>query len=177
LPKRSEIEAAARQTYGLLTARHHVPGKTLAQQRARVAQADAQYSQQAAALSQILLGPVASQLGKKRLLIVADGALQYVSFAALPAPMVVGQLSVLGERVPASMENRQATIDYQPLVIEHEIVSLPSASVLAKLRQETVGRSPAAKAVLVLADPVFEKDDPRVKVAKGQTAQSERQSL
>jgi len=177
LPKRSEIEAAARQTYGLLTARQPVPDETLTQRQARVAQADAQYWRQAAALSQILLGPVASQLGKKRLLIVADGALQYVPFAALPAPLVNAQLSAPGEQAPASTKSRQAATNYQPLVIEHEIVSLPSASMLAGLRQEMVGRSPAAKAVVVLADPVFEKDDPRVKAARGQAAQPAGQSL
>ena len=34
----------------------------------------------------MLLGPVAAELGKKRLLVVSDGALQYVPFAALPTP-------------------------------------------------------------------------------------------
>jgi hypothetical protein len=34
----------------------------------------------------MLLGPVASKLGKKRLAIVADGGLQYIPFAALPVP-------------------------------------------------------------------------------------------
>ena len=37
-------------------------------------------------LSQMLLAPVANQLGNKRLLIVGDGVLQYVPFAALPIP-------------------------------------------------------------------------------------------
>ena len=50
-----------------------------------------------------------------------------------------------------------------PLIIEHEIVSLPSASVLALLRRELAGREPAPKAVAVLADPVFSADDLRVR--------------
>jgi CHAT domain-containing protein/tetratricopeptide (TPR) repeat protein len=37
-------------------------------------------------LSQTLLGPVASQIQGKRLIIIADGALQYLPFAALPMP-------------------------------------------------------------------------------------------
>ncbi|HCA96544.1 MAG TPA: hypothetical protein DEP38_18550, partial [Cyanobacteria bacterium UBA9226] len=37
-------------------------------------------------LSQILLAPVANQIGNKRLLIVGDGVLQYIPFAALPIP-------------------------------------------------------------------------------------------
>ena len=42
-----------------------------------------------------------------------------------------------------------------PLIVNHEIVTAPSASVVAVLRQETAGRKPAAKALAVLADPVF----------------------
>ena len=52
-----------------------------------------------------------------------------------------------------------------PLLAQHEIVSAPSASVLAVLRQQTAGRAAAPKAVAVLADPVFDLDDPRLKVA------------
>jgi len=69
LPKRTEIETAAKQVCDLLKA-----------------EADADFSDALTALSQVLLGPVAEQLGTKRLLIVADGALQYVPFSALPAP-------------------------------------------------------------------------------------------
>lgn len=85
LPPRAAIEAQARRVYGLLTARQPKPGLTGAQQRAREVEADAQYQTQATTLSRMLLGPVAAQLGTKRLLIVADGALQYLPFAALPA--------------------------------------------------------------------------------------------
>ena len=49
-----------------------------------------------------------------------------------------------------------------PLIVEHEIVNLPSASALAVLRREIRDRQTASKAVAVLADPVFEADDPRV---------------
>ncbi|WP_347276089.1 CHAT domain-containing protein [Coleofasciculus sp. FACHB-T130] len=49
------------------------------------------------------------------------------------------------------------------------MVNLPSASTLAVLRHEQAGRKPAAKAVAVLADPVFGSDDERVNQAKGQT--------
>ncbi len=44
----------------------------------------------------------------------------------------------------------------------HEIVYLPSASVLPVLRREISARKPAPKALAVLADPVFDKDDTRV---------------
>ncbi len=42
-------------------------------------------------------------------------------------------------------------------------MNLPSASTLAVLRRELSGRTPAAKTVAVLADPVFDKDDVRVR--------------
>jgi hypothetical protein len=81
LPKRSQIEALARQSYEWLAA-----GETGSQLRARLAERTAKTPEWATDLSRILLGPVAARLGKKRLVIVADGALQYLSFAALPEP-------------------------------------------------------------------------------------------
>jgi CHAT domain-containing protein len=47
-------------------------------------------------------------------------------------------------------------------VVDHEIVNLPSASVLAVLREQQQGRIPPAKSVAVFADPVFTLEDPRV---------------
>lgn len=58
------------------------------------------------------------------------------------------------------------TVHRPPLIINHEIVNLPSASVLAVLRKETAKRKSAPKTVAVLADPVFEANDPRVALAK-----------
>jgi CHAT domain-containing protein/Tfp pilus assembly protein PilF len=150
LPKRSEIEAAARRVRELLTAPQPQPGDTEAKYQARIKEAREGYLTQAAELSRMLLGPVASQLGRKRLAVVADGALQYIPFAALPAPS------------PGSDEGRNSGAEPQPLFVEHEIVSLPSASTLATLRRETAGRKPAEKSLAVLADPVFTGDDTRV---------------
>ncbi|MGA9995287.1 MAG: tetratricopeptide repeat protein, partial [Pyrinomonadaceae bacterium] len=86
LPARKEIEQAAERFYDLLTARRDQPGETLQQKQERVRKAEAQFPEAAAALSEMLLGRVASLLGTKRLLIVSDGALQHVPFAALPVP-------------------------------------------------------------------------------------------
>jgi CHAT domain-containing protein/Tfp pilus assembly protein PilF len=157
LPKRADIEAAARLAYELLTARNQtIAGETAVQGRQRVAQAEAEWPRAAAALSALLLQPVAAQLTKPRLVIVADGALQYVPFAALP--VVSSQLSVA-----SSQNNRQPTTDNrQPLIVHHELLTLPSASVLAALRSERRMRATAPKALAVLADPVFELEDPRV---------------
>jgi CHAT domain-containing protein len=79
------------------------------------------------------------------LLIVADGALQFVPFAALPLPAVPPDNAAV----------------YRPLITEHETVNLPSASTLAVLRQEIKERKPAAKILAVLADPVFMLNDTR----------------
>jgi CHAT domain-containing protein len=150
LPKRAEIEAEARRVRELLTAPQPQPGDTEAKYQARIKEAREGYLTQAAELSRMLLGPVASQLGRKRLVIVADGALQYIPFSALPSPP------------PWNDEGRNSGAESQPLFVEHEIVSLPSASTLATLRRETAGRKPAVKSLAVLADPVFTDDDARV---------------
>jgi CHAT domain-containing protein/predicted negative regulator of RcsB-dependent stress response len=150
LPKRAEIEEATRRVRELLIAPQRQPGDTEAKYWARIKGVRERYWKQAAALSRMVLGPAASQLGRKRLAIVADGALQYIPFAALPAPS------------SGNDEGRKSGADLQPLFLEHEIVSLPSASTLATLRRETAGRKPAEKSLAVLADPVFTDDDARV---------------
>ncbi|MBW4445442.1 MAG: CHAT domain-containing protein [Spirirestis rafaelensis WJT71-NPBG6] len=97
-------------------------------------------------LSQILLKPVAKQLGNKRLVIVADGRLQTIPFSALVIP-----------------EKSQHQNGFVPLMTQHEIVNLPSASTLAALRNQVKGRQVAPKTIAVLADPVFGKNDGRFK--------------
>src|SRR5262249_47075469 len=127
LPKRKEIEAAVKDVLNLLTE----------------SGTPEEFEAKAAQVGQILLGPVASKLGKKRLAIVADGLLQYLPFAALNAPIV-------------------GTNKYQPLIVDHEIVNLPSASTLATMRSQLGLRKPAPKSIAILADPVFAKHDQRV---------------
>lgn len=139
LPARSQIEPVARRIYETVTARNQSPANETPQQRQkRLDQADAEFAKAAAALGETLLAPVASELKNRRLIIVTEGMLQYVPFGALPSPG--GPLS---------------------LIAQHEIVSLPSASVLAVLRQESAGRKTPVKTVAVMADPVFSVDDSR----------------
>lgn len=150
LPKRAEIEAITRRVYESLTERNRgVRGETPGARRERIRKADTQYTTSAAALSEMILRPLGTRLGRKRLVVVSDGALQFIPFTALPSP---------SDAVGANAEAARP-----PLVVEHEIVSLPSAAVLAVLRRELRGRKPAAKAVAVLADPVFDTDDERVR--------------
>lgn len=93
-----------------------------------------------AEVARLLLGPIASRLGAKRLVIVADGALARVPFAALPDPRGSGA----------------------PLVERHEIVAIPSASALAAVRRRAGERVRAPGLVAVVADPVFSRQDPRL---------------
>jgi CHAT domain-containing protein len=159
--------------YDLLTARNQSkPNETAGQKGARFEQADQELSLVAATLSQWLLGPAAELLGNKRLVIVSDGALQYIPFGALPVPDSL--LSVArGQSSESTIIKPQAT-DYRLLTIDHEIVSIPSASVLAVLRRELAARQSAGKTVAVLADPVFTSDDPRVKHDKNKVTQKAR---
>lgn len=154
LPSRVIVDEAARKVYNLLTARQESGEESYAQKR--VAEADAQYWEQAGVLSWMLLGPVASRLGTKRLLIVGDGALHQIPFEALPVPTPPGQ-------APSAAQDRPA--DAVPLILRHEIVSLPSASVLVALRRAKATRGGEQKIIALLADPVFDKDDPRVRAA------------
>jgi len=105
-----------------------------------------EFYEAATVLSKMVLAPAANLLGAKRLLIVADDALQLIPFSTLPAPTA-----------QSGSQN-----SFTPLIIEHEITYLPSASTLAVLRAEIKDRKPGDKALFVLADPVFDKDDPRI---------------
>lgn len=156
LPKRSEIEQSVREVYEAMTARSTYPRGELKDQRAkRIAAADAKLPDAAAKLSQMVLVPVASELADKRLAIVTDGSLQHIPFAMLPIP---------GSHVSSqeALANEHSN-NSEPLVVEHEIVNLPSASMLPVLRKETEGRKPPPGMVAVFADPVFTRDDPRLK--------------
>jgi len=140
LPGRAQIEQEAKRFYQLLTQRGlSVSNETLAQRNQRLNHAELEYPAVATNLSRMLLAPLVGELKQKRLVIVAEGVLQYVPFSALPSPGA--------ER---------------PLIVDHEIVTLPSASVLAALREEFANRKPASKAVAVLADPVFSASDSRL---------------
>lgn len=135
LPKRAEVEHSARLVYESFSRSNQT--------------ADNRHAEAASALSRMLLGPVAAQLGKKRLLVLSDGSLQFLPFAALPTP---GVTAVVRHGTGSSNVRRRRSPSHpRPLIADHEIVSLPSASLLAVLRHELIGRTPAAKRIAVLA--------------------------
>lgn len=141
LPPRDTIEALARSVYEL------VP-------RSRERGVRQQAALLSASLADVVLGPLRGRLGHKRLLLIGDGALHYVPFAAL---------LVRPERPPDARETGSAWLDGRvPLVAEHELVTAPSASVLGHVRSEWLQRQPARHLLAVLADPVFERSDRRL---------------
>jgi CHAT domain-containing protein len=121
LPPQTEIETLAQKLYAAVTS------------------TSTTYENDARSISSILFGRLNDLSKVKRLVIVADGALQSIPFAALTLPR-----------------------ESDKLVSRYEIVRLPSASVLAVQRAQFANRSPAPKSVAVLADPVFDKFDARV---------------
>jgi CHAT domain-containing protein len=117
LPGGEAIDGPARALYQALATRR----------------ADRKASEAAAALSRLILPEDLGALGATRLVVVADGALRMVPFAALP------------------------------LASRFEIAYAPSASWVATLRRLRQGASPPPKALAVLADPVFDRADRRVR--------------
>jgi CHAT domain-containing protein/tetratricopeptide (TPR) repeat protein len=169
LPNRARIESEARHLYELLTANQPLPGETFEQHRARASQAATHLTSGIARLSETVLAPVSAQLRRKRLLIVTDGALQYIPFQVLTLPE-----SARRGHESEGIEPSANTAAPLPLISTHEIINEPSASTLALQMNETATRNPAPKSVAVLADPVFEVDDPRIAPAN---AASGRQSV
>ena len=154
LQGRKTIEDAAREVYPLLTARQTPVAAIKGDYQADVEAADNALPEKASKLSQMLLGPVAQQLGNKKLLIVTEGALQGISFEALPSPGV----QFVGPTNPEAFTNSL-------LINTHEISSSPSISTLMAIRREKNHRGSPDKTVAVIADPVFSRNDDRVRLA------------
>jgi CHAT domain-containing protein len=151
LPKRAEIEAVSREFIELLQSPLYRVGDhrgAVPQTSTKTVEADA-----AAQLSRMLLTPIAEKLGNKRLLIVSDGILHYLPFAALPQP--------------GTTEKNQV-----PLLVNHEIVGLPSASLQVSLQRRTNTKA-STKTLAVLADPIFSRDDRRLQQKAVNTADVE----
>ena len=96
------------------------------------------------ALYKAVVEPAINMIGDKRLLVVADGALNYVPFEAL---------------VKTTDGADYASLSY--LVKTNEVVYAPSASVIAAIRGASL--TAKGKGILIVADPVFSSDDPRAK--------------
>jgi CHAT domain-containing protein len=121
LAPRTRINQAAQRVYQLL---------------ARPPDADSakEISQAVEELSRMVLSPVASELtqNRRRILIVADGALHYIPFQILLTPSGTAE----------------------PLVAGHEIINTPSAAILGELRRQAVRQQPS-KLLAAFGDAVF----------------------
>lgn len=133
LPPRDRIERLAREAADLLRRSDQPHLETQARLTAEV-------------LSRELLGPVVPHLQARKLLLVKDGALHYVPFAALPWP--------------AAGEARRAGGEL--LTDRFELVDVPSASAAVALRQRRSAVRTHAEELAILADPVFELGDDRL---------------
>ena len=136
LPPRQQIEDLARKVSQLLMIR---------------AQQEKLYQARQAAedLSRILLGPAAYWLGQKRLVISSPAVLQSVPFGVLPDPQ--------GSVTPGDYDSWPS-----PLIARHEIVRIPSASVIAAIRARAAGRKPPPNRLAILSDPVSSDRDERL---------------
>jgi len=90
-----------------------------------------------------LFGNLTDRFGEKKLIIVPDGKLRFFPIAALPSPNVENNLPI-----------------NEPLLLKNEIIYEPSASTLNLIKTHTASKPPE-KDFLVLADPVFSKNDSR----------------
>ena len=154
LPPRKIIEDAAQEVHRLFSARQAPVEAVKGDYQAYVEAADNALPEKSSKLSQTLFGPVARRLGNRKLLIVAEGALQAVPFEALPAP----DAQFVG---PTDME----TFANSWLINTNDISLSPSISTLRAIRSEKNRTSSPNRTVAVIADPVFSRNDERVRSA------------
>ena len=103
------------------------------------------------ALYKVVLEPAAATIGEKRLMVVADGALNYIPFEVLLKSADSGDFSSLGY-----------------LVKSNEIIYAPSASVVGAIKQQRTKSD--SRAMLIIADPVFNSNDARARKTTGAPA-------
>ena len=117
LPKRATIAELVNKLYEPLT---QEPGPDN----------DARIAAAASELGKMILGPVSNQIAGRRVIVVADGALNYIPFQVLSS----------GNKL---------------LIEESEVINAPSASILGELRQELSKRKPAERTLAAFGDAVF----------------------
>jgi CHAT domain-containing protein/tetratricopeptide (TPR) repeat protein len=110
------------------------------------------------ALYKAVIEPGASMIADKRVLVVADGALNYVPFEAL---------------VKSADSADYSTLPY--LIKSNEVIYAPSASVVGAIRQQ--GNNRGDRAILILADPVFNSNDARAHGAAPSAISSDTRGL
>lgn len=146
LPSAQTLDGVVRELYELMTVRQKPAEQPGADYRAMIDEADEKVNEKAAGLGQLLLGPVAQQLGNRRLLFVVEGALQLIPFEALTLPD----------------QSAGPTGPKRFLIETNEVVLSPSMSTLLAIRAAANRPAAPGKLVAVIADPVFSASDDRV---------------
>ena len=103
------------------------------------------------ALYKAVLEQAAGMIGEKRVMVVADGALNYIPFEVL---------------LKSSDGADFASLGY--LVKTNEVIYAPSASVVSAIKQQRTKAS--GRAMLIIADPVFNSNDARAQKRTGAPA-------
>ena len=122
LPGKAAINGAVQKAYDLLSA------KPTSEDESRLTQAIKE-------LAVLVLAPIADQLPGRRVIVVADGALNYIPFQILPLPSTS-----------------------EPLIASHEVINAPSASILGQLRKESLKRTSSDKLLAAFGYPAFESN-------------------
>lgn len=141
LPPREQIESKIEKLRNLLSQQTKLPDEEIEVFQNRVAEAELEYSREAQALSNELLGQAADKLAGKRLIVVADGKLHYFPLSALPLP--------------------NSTTD-DPILLSNEVIYEPSAAALTIIRNNAAAGARPQKDLLIISDPVFSKVDARL---------------
>jgi CHAT domain-containing protein len=158
LPPRAKVEVVVSSFYNLLTARSQDSHEGKINQD----RLDAEYAKALGEVSQLLLGQVKSLAKVKRIIVSSQGFLQLLPFAVLPIRLAEKTGSKSG-----AIKNTRSSGKVQPLIVTHEVVTIPSISTVALIRRVLADRKTAPKALAIFADPVFDKEDERVKLTKG----------
>ena len=122
LPPASRIAEQADRLYNLLKTR---PGTNQTSETINAA---------ARELAQTILAPVASELNKQRLIVVAHRSLNFIPFQVLSSPK-----------------------NGEPLIASHDVINAPSASILAGLSEEGRRRG-GGRVLAAFGSPVFESN-------------------
>jgi CHAT domain-containing protein len=113
--------------------------------------ADTSYWKAATAVSDVLIRPLAAKISRSRLVVIPDDVLQQVAFAGLPWPGSKWGVQPMVERFS-------------------EIVTLPSASALAAMRNAHSQLRPD-KEIAIFADPHYGPNRERLKASADEATQ------
>jgi CHAT domain-containing protein/predicted negative regulator of RcsB-dependent stress response len=120
LPAEAQVNEAAQKLYELITAKSG-------------ANSEDELKKATQELGRMVLSPLEKEIIKRRIIVVADGALHYIPFQMLTV----------------------ASASDVPLVATTEVINAPSASILGQVRQETARRKAPPNTLAAFGDPVF----------------------